>query len=112
MSMSEAVIEVTDGNFVEEVEQGEGLHMIDFWATWCGPCRMVAPIVSELADEYQEKGLRVGKVDVDANPKITAQFRVMSIPSILFFKDGEMVDQVVGAGPRTHLEEKILAHLT
>ena len=62
--------------------------MIDFWSTWCGPCRMVAPIVSELADEYQEKGLRVGKVDVDANPKITAQFRVMSIPSILFFKDG------------------------
>jgi len=112
MSMSETVIEVTDGNFAEEVEQGEGLHMIDFWATWCGPCRLVAPIVSELADEYREKGLRVGKIDVDANPKITAQFRVMSIPSILFFKDGEMVDQVVGAVPRTHLEEKILAHLT
>ncbi|MEX2466794.1 MAG: thioredoxin [Gemmatimonadota bacterium] len=111
MATSDAILEVTDDNFVSEIEQGEGLRMVDFWATWCGPCRMVAPIVSELAGEYQEKGLRVGKLDVDSNPSTTARFRVTSIPSILFFKDGELVDRVVGAVPRPHLEEKIKSHL-
>jgi thioredoxin 1 len=111
MATSDAILEVTDDNFVSEIEQGSGLQMIDFWAAWCGPCRMVAPIVSELADEYQEKGLRVGKLDVDSNPSTTARFRVTSIPSILFFKDGELVDRVVGAVPRPHLEEKIKQHL-
>jgi len=111
MATSDAILEVTDDNFVSEIEQGSGLQMIDFWATWCGPCRMVAPIVSELADEYQEKGLRVGKLDVDSNPSTTARFRVTSIPSILFFKDGDLVDRVVGAVPRPHLEEKIKQHL-
>ena len=111
MATSDAILEVTDGNFVSEIEQGDGLQMVDFWAEWCGPCRMVAPIVEELADEYQDKGLRVGKLDVDSNPSTTARFRVTSIPSILFFKDGEMVERVVGAVPRPHLEEKIKAHL-
>ncbi len=111
MATSDAILEVTDANFVAEVEQGDGLHMIDFWATWCGPCRMVAPIVSELADEYQDKGLRVGKLDVDSNPSTTARFNVTSIPSILFFKDGKLVDRVVGAVPRPHLEEKVRALL-
>ena len=85
--------------------------MIDFWAVWCGPCKMVSPIVEALAEEYQEKGLRVGKLDVDTNPSVTTRFRVTSIPSILFFKDGELVDTVVGAVPRPQLEEKILQHL-
>jgi thioredoxin 1 len=111
MPTSEAIIEVTDANFADEVEKGEGLHMIDFWAVWCGPCRLIAPIVNELAGEYQGKGLRVGKLDVDSNPQTTARFRVMSIPSVLFFKNGEKVDQVVGAVPRAHLEEKIKQHL-
>jgi thioredoxin 1 len=111
MATSDAILEVNDDNFVSEIEQGTGLRMVDFWATWCGPCRMVAPIVSELADEYQDKGLRVGKLDVDSNPSTTARFRVTSIPSILFFKDGELVDRVVGAVPRPHLEEKIKEHL-
>ncbi len=111
MATSEMITEITDANFADEVEGGEGLHMIDFWAEWCGPCRLVGPIVSELADEYHAKGLRVGKLDVDTNPSTTTRFRVMSIPSILFFKDGELVDQVVGAVPRAHLEEKILEHL-
>jgi len=111
MATSEAIIEITDANFAEEIEQGEGLAMIDFWAVWCGPCRLVAPVVEALASDYQEKGLKVGKLDVDSNPSTTARFRVMSIPSILFFKDGELVDQVVGAVPRPHLEEKILKHL-
>jgi thioredoxin 1 len=105
------IVEVTDANFADEVEKGEGLHMIDFWAVWCGPCRLVAPSVEQLADEYHDKGLRVGKLDVDANPKTTTRFRVMSIPSILFFKGGELVDTVVGAVPKAHLEEKIEQHL-
>jgi thioredoxin 1 len=111
MATSEMIVEVTDANFADEVEKGEGLHMIDFWAVWCGPCRLVAPSVEQLADEYHDKGLRVGKLDVDANPKTTTRFRVMSIPSILFFKGGELVDTVVGAVPKAHLEEKIEQHL-
>jgi thioredoxin 1 len=111
MATSDAILEITDVNFAEEVEGGEGLQMVDFWATWCGPCRLVAPIVEELAQEYAEKGLRVGKVNVDSNPSVTARFRVMSIPSILFFKDGELVDTVVGAVPRPQLEQKVLEHL-
>lgn len=111
MATSNAIVEITDANFADEIENGEGLQMIDFWATWCGPCRMVAPIVEELAAEYAEKGLRVGKLDVDSNPQTTTRFRVTSIPSILFFKDGELVDKVIGAVPRPHLEEKIQQHL-
>jgi thioredoxin 1 len=111
MATSEMMLEVTDANFADEVEKGEGLHMIDFWAVWCGPCRLVAPSVEQLADAYRDKGLRVGKLDVDSNPKTTTRFRVMSIPSILFFKGGELVDTVVGAVPKAHLEEKIKQHL-
>ncbi len=111
MTESSAILEVTDQNFAEEVETGEGLTMIDFWATWCGPCRLVAPIVAELADEYQGKGLRVGKLDVDSNPGVTTRFQVRSIPSILFFKNGQLVDKVIGAVPKPHLEEKVREHL-
>ena len=111
MPTSEAINEITDANFADLVEKGEGLHMIDFWAVWCGPCRLIAPTVAQLADEYQGKGLHVGKLDVDSNPQTTARFRVMSIPSVLFFKNGERIDQVVGAVPRAVLEEKIKQHL-
>ena len=111
MGTSDAIVEVTDMNFEEEIEQVDGLHMIDIWAVWCGPCRMIAPIVEDLADEYDGKGLRVAKIDVDSNPSTTARFRVTSIPSVLFFKDGELIDRVVGAVPRASLEEKILQHL-
>ena len=111
MGTSDAIVEVNDENFEDQIEKIEGLHMIDFWAVWCGPCQMIAPIVEDLADEYDGKGLRVAKIDVDSNPSTTARFRVTSIPSVLFFKDGELIDRVVGAVPRASLEEKILQHL-
>ena len=111
MATSNAILEVTDSNFATEVEGNQGLSMVDFWATWCGPWRMVAPIVEELAEEYQAKGLKVAKMDVDANPSTPSKYGIRSIPTILFFKGGELVDQVIGFVPRPHLEEKIQKHL-
>jgi thioredoxin len=111
MAASDVITEITDANFAEEIESGEGLYMVDFWATWCRPCLFIAPIVEELAQEYQEKGLRVGKLDVDTNQQTAVRFAVRSIPAVLFFKDGELVDQVVGAGPRNVFEDKVLQHL-
>jgi thioredoxin 1 len=111
MATSDMMLEITDANFADEVEGSEDLYMIDFWAVWCGPCRLVAPFVEQLAEEYRDEGLRVGKLDVDSNPKTTTRFRVMSIPSILFFKGGQLVDTVVGAVPKAHLEDKIKQHL-
>ena len=105
------ILEVTDQNFAAEIQDRDGLVMVDFWATWCGPCRIVAPIVEQLADEYREQGLRVGKLDVDQNPEMASRFAVRSIPTILFFKDGELVDKVIGAVPKPHLEEKVQQHL-
>ncbi len=109
--MSDRVLTVTDESFADDIENSQGLAMVDFWATWCGPCRIVSPIVDQLADEYGDRGVTVGKVDVDTNPATSARFGVRSIPSILFFKDGKHVDTVIGAVPRAHLEEKIEAHL-
>ena len=101
-------VTVNDDNFQAEIAQG--LSMVDFWAEWCGPCRMIAPIVEQLAGEYQGQ-VKVGKLDVDSNPRAAAQFNVRSIPTILFFKDGKVVDQVIGAVPRPVLEGKIKQHL-
>lgn len=103
-------IEVTDQTFESEIGSAGGLAMVDFWAAWCGPCRMVAPVVEQLAQEYAGR-MKVGKLDVDDNPKTTQRYNVRSIPSILFFKDGEHVDTVVGAVPKPQLEKKIQQHL-
>ncbi|MDA0329817.1 MAG: thioredoxin [Gemmatimonadetes bacterium] len=111
MALSEAVTEITDGNFADEVGSGESLYMVDFWATWCRPCLMIAPIVEQLATEYADKGLKVGKLDVDMNPQTAVRYSVRSIPAVLFFKNGELIDQVIGAGPKAVFEEKVLAHL-
>ncbi|MEM7416346.1 MAG: thioredoxin [Gemmatimonadota bacterium] len=108
---SEVINEITDANWTEEVEKGEELYMVDFWAEWCGPCRMIAPVIDELAEEYQEKGLKVGKLNVDMNPSTSVRFGVRSIPAVLFFKDGELIDQIVGAGPKKIYEDKVLQHL-
>ncbi len=103
-------IEVTDQSFANEIESANGLAMVDFWAAWCGPCRMVAPVVEQLAQKYAGR-LKVAKLDVDDNPKTPQRFNVRSIPTILFFKDGKHVDTVVGAVPKPHLENKIELHL-
>jgi thioredoxin 1 len=103
-------VTVTDDNFATEIEGADTLALVDFWAAWCGPCRMVAPIVEQLADEYDGK-LKVGKLDVDLNTRVASKFNIRSIPSILFFKDGQVVDTIVGAVPKMVLERKIQEHL-
>ena len=100
---------VTDDNFASEVEQHDGLAVVDFWATWCAPCRMIAPIVEQLAGEYEGKA-KVTKLDVDSNQKTAMKFNVRSIPTILFFKGGKVVDQVIGAVPKSQLEAKFRQH--
>jgi len=102
-------VAVTDATFGSEIEQHKGLAVVDFWATWCGPCRMIAPILDQLASEYNGKA-KVAKVDVDTNQQTAMRFNVRSIPSILFFKDGKHVDTVVGAVPKSHLERKFAEH--
>ena len=99
-------VEVTDQDFGQEIEQHKGLAMVDFWATWCGPCQIIAPVVEQLAQDYDGK-LKVRKLDVDNNQQTAMRFNVRSIPSILFFKDGKHVDTVVGAVPKAYLVEKI-----
>ena len=110
MAENGKTVTVTDDNFATEIEGAETLALVDFWAAWCGPCRMVAPIVEQLADEYDGK-LKVGKLDVDLNQGVASKFNIRSIPSILFFKDGKLVDTVVGAVPKPVLERKIQEHL-
>ena len=107
--MANNTMEVTDDNFATEVEGNQGLTVVDFWATWCAPCRMIAPMVEQLATDYTGKA-KVAKLDVDSNQKTAMRFNVRSIPTILFFKDGKLVDQVVGAVPKPQLEAKFKEH--
>lgn len=102
---------VTDATFPAEVEQQPGLVLVDFWAEWCGPCRVIAPILEQIAGEYAGK-LKITKLDVDTNQHTPMRFNVRSIPSLLFFKAGKHVDTVVGAVPKAHLVGKISQHLT
>jgi thioredoxin 1 len=102
---------VTDETFQQEVEQYDGLAVVDFWAEWCGPCRIIAPLLEQLSQEYAEKGLKVAKLDVDANQQTAMRFNVRSIPTVMFFKNGKHVDTVVGAVPKAHLSGKITQHI-
>lgn len=103
-------LEITDSNFDALVRNSDKPVMVDFWAVWCGPCRMVGPIVEELSNEYKETAV-IGKVDVDNNPNISMEFGIRNIPTILFFKGGKVVDKQVGAAPKPQLEAKLKALL-
>lgn len=99
-------LQITDSNFEELVTKASVPAVVDFWAEWCGPCRMITPIIDELATEYSGK-VNIGKVDVDSNPGITGQFRVRNIPTILFFKNGEVVSKLVGSQSKANLVAEI-----
>ncbi len=99
-------LELNNDNFDAEVIQSDVPVMVDFWATWCGPCRMIAPIVEELVGEYEGK-MKIAKLDVDSNQDVAMKFKIMSIPNVLFFKGGEVVDQIIGAVPKKQFTEKI-----
>jgi len=100
------VLEVTDKTFQSEVLDYDGVVMVDFWAPWCGPCRMVAPIVEELASEYEGKA-KIAKLNVDENPNTAGKYGVMSIPTLLFFQNGKVVDQIIGAQPKQAIASKL-----
>lgn len=101
---------LNDSNFQQEVLNSELPVLVDFWAEWCAPCKLIEPIVDEIAGEYNGK-LKVGKVDVDSNPQISMQYGIRSIPTLLIFKNGQAVDQVIGAVPKNTIIQKITPHL-
>ena len=104
------VVQLTDQSFRSEVEGGEGLVLVDFWAPWCMPCRAVAPVVEQLASDYTGR-LKVGKLNVDENPETAAAYGIRSIPTLALFKDGVPVEGVLGAVPKGQLEQMIRNHL-
>ena len=104
--MGSQAVKVDQSTWETEVMKAPGLVMVDFWAVWCGPCQMVAPIVDELANEYAGK-LRVYKLNTDENPEIAGRYQVMSIPTILFFKNGQPVEKLIGARPKRQFKEVI-----
>ncbi|HTO37539.1 MAG TPA: thioredoxin [Brumimicrobium sp.] len=103
-------VEITDANFEELVMKADKPVVVDFWAEWCGPCRLVGPHIEELHTEYEGKAI-IGKVDVDANPGVSMKFGIRNIPTILFIKDGEIVDKSIGAVPKDQLKSKLDAIL-
>jgi thioredoxin 1 len=104
--MAEGITEATTANWDNEVLKAQGLVMIDFWAAWCGPCRMISPTVEELAKEYAGK-IKVMKLNTDENSEIASKYKIMGIPTIMFFKDGSTMDHIVGVVPKQQLKTKI-----
>ena len=104
------IVYLTDSNFKKEVLESDLPVLVDFWASWCGPCKMIAPVIDELAKEFDLK-IKVGKVNVDDNPGISGQFGIMSIPTLMFFKKGKVMEQAVGALNKADLKKKIEANI-
>ena len=103
-------LEFTDGTFKESVLQSDKPVLVDFWASWCGPCRMLSPVIEQLHNEFEGKAL-IGKVNVDNNQQVSAEYGIRSIPTVLIFKNGEVVDKIVGVSPKETYIKKINAHL-
>jgi thioredoxin 1 len=108
--MSKSVHALKDIEFKEKIAESKGLALIDFWAEWCGPCRVVGPIIDAVAEAHPDT-VRVYKMNVDENPKTPAQFNIRGIPTVIIFKDGKVVDQIVGSQPREVFEQAIRTHL-
>lgn len=103
-------MQLTDDNFKTSAIETDKLVLVDFWAAWCGPCKMLTPIIDELAEDYKDTAV-IGKVDVDNNPQVSNQFGIRSLPTILFLKNGEIVDKHIGVTSKAVLDKKIQAHL-
>ncbi len=108
--MSGNLVEFTDQNFETEALQADKPVLVDFWAPWCNPCRMVGPIIEELAGSYAEK-VKVGKLNTDENPAVASRYGIMSIPTVLLFEKGQIVDRIVGAVPKKEFERMLSAHV-
>ena len=108
MAADAKYITATDANFQDEVLGSDQPVLVDFWATWCGPCRMIAPTIEQLASEFEGRA-KIAKVDVDNNPQVAMQFGIRSIPTLLFFKDGQVVDQAIGVVPKQKLAQRLEA---
>ena len=103
-------LEFTDANFQANVLENDKLSVVDFWAEWCGPCRAIGPVIEDLSKQYEGK-VNVGKVNLDYNPEVSIKYGVTSIPAILFIKNGQLVDKLIGAQPKANFVKKIEAHL-
>lgn len=109
--MSDKTFEVTEANFQKEVLESTEPVLIDFWAEWCTPCKMIGPLVDQIADEYKGK-VRVGKLDADANPDVLMRYNVMGIPTLMLFKGGEAVERITGYQPKEKITSKLVPHLS
>lgn len=108
--MSDKIIHLSDDSFKKDVLQAKGLFLVDFWAKWCGPCKMIAPILTEIADEFNGK-LTITKLNIDENPTIAPKYGIRSIPTLLLFRDGKVIDTKVGALSKGQLKEFLNANL-
>ena len=103
---SEAIVELNDSSFDTEVINSDKPVLVDFWAPWCGPCKALAPVIDEISTDFADK-VKVGKVNVDDNPEISMKFGIRSIPTLIVFKDGEVLDQIIGAVPKSEIEKAL-----